>query len=192
MDSGPFGVRLAAALGFAPGHGTVPPVLAVVGSITGQSHDQLPETELVLDARYVDVDPARPGPAAAAGELLAAGHRVVGVRARAPAPGTPVDPEVAARLPAALGKTARLVLGTHRIGGLYATGGDIAVTQTPGTEGFGIDAEVLLLAVAGRLSGGPHAGLPFATKGGLIGGRDAAVACLEHLNHVLATGRNHP
>ncbi|WP_086845879.1 four-carbon acid sugar kinase family protein [Amycolatopsis kentuckyensis] len=195
VDSGPFGVRLAAALGLAPGHGTVPPVLAVVGSITGQTHDQLLETELVLDARYVDVDPERPDPAAtAAGELLAAGHRVVGMRARAPAPGTPVDPEVAARLPPALGEAARLVLGTHRIGGLYATGGDIAVevTKALGAEGFEIDAEVLPLAVAGRLSGGPHAGLPFATKGGLIGGRDAAVACLEHLNHVLATGRKNP
>jgi uncharacterized protein YgbK (DUF1537 family) len=197
VDSGPFGVRLAAALGLAPGHGTVPPVLAVVGSITGQTRDQVLETELVLDARYVDVDPERPDPpsiAAEAGELLEAGHRVVGIRTRAPTPGTPVDPEVAAKIPPALGEAARLVLGGHRIGGLYATGGDIAVevTKALGAEGFEIDTEVLPLAVAGRLSGGPHAGLPFATKGGLIGGRDAAVACLEHLNHVLATGRNTP
>ena len=197
VDSGPFGVRLAAALGLAPGHGTVPPVLAVVGSITGQTRDQVLETELVLDARYVDVDPERPDPpsiAAAAGELLEAGHRVVGIRTRAPTPGTPVDPEVAAKIPPALGEATRLVLGEHRIGGLYATGGDIAVevTKALGAEGFEIDTEVLPLAVAGRLSGGPHTGLPFATKGGLIGGRDAAVACLEHLNHVLATGRNNP
>ncbi|MEQ0564675.1 four-carbon acid sugar kinase family protein [Amycolatopsis sp. NEAU-NG30] len=197
VDSGPFGVRLAAALGLAPGHGTVPPVLAVVGSITGQTHDQLLETELVLDARYVDVDPDRPDPpgtAAAVGALLEAGHRVVGIRTRAPAPGTPVDPGVAARIPPALGEAARLVLDAHRIGGLYATGGDIAVavTKALGAEGFEIDTEVLPLAVAGRLSGGPYAGLPFATKGGLIGGRDAAVACLEHLNHVLATGRKNP
>ncbi|MDQ7802385.1 four-carbon acid sugar kinase family protein [Amycolatopsis sp. A133] len=41
---------------------------------------------------------------------------------------------------------------------------------------------VLPLAVTGRLSGGPHAGLPFATKGSLIGGRDGAVARLEHLD----------
>jgi uncharacterized protein YgbK (DUF1537 family) len=197
VDSGPFGVRLAAALGLAPGHGTVPPVLAVVGSITAQTHDQLLETELVLDARYVDVTPDRPDPpgiAAAAGELLDAGHRVVGIRTRAPAPGAPADPAVAARIPPALAEAARLVLGTHRVGGLYATGGDIAVevTKALGAEGFEIDTEVLPLAVAGRLSGGPHTGLPFATKGGLIGGRDAAVACLEHLNHVLATGRKNP
>lgn len=197
VDSGPFGVRLAAALGLAPGHETVPPVLAVVGSITGQTHDQLLETELVLDARYVDVDAQRPDPpaiAAEAGKLLESGHRVVGIRARAPAPGTRVDPAVAARVGSALGEAARLLLGAHRIGGLYATGGDIAVevTKALGADGFEIDAEVLPLAVAGRLTGGPHSGLPFATKGGLIGGRDAAVACLEHLNHVLATGRKNP
>jgi uncharacterized protein YgbK (DUF1537 family) len=197
VDSGPFGVRLAAALGLAPGHGTVPPILAVVGSVTGQTRDQVLETELVLDARYVDVDAERPDPpaiAAAAGKLLGSGHRVVGIRTRAPTPGVPIDPDVAARIPPALGEATRLVLGAHRIGGLYATGGDIAVevTKALGADGFEIDTEVLPLAVAGRLSGGPHSGLPFATKGGLIGGRDAAVACLEHLNHVLATGRNNP
>ncbi|WP_372668679.1 four-carbon acid sugar kinase family protein [Amycolatopsis kentuckyensis] len=197
VDSGPFGVRLAAALGLAPGHGTIPPVLAVIGSITGQTRDQVLETELVLDARYVDVDPERPDPAviaAAAGKLLDAGHRVTGIRTRAPAPGVPIDASVAARIAPALGEATRLVLAAHRIGGLYATGGDIAVevTKALGADGFEIDTEVLPLAVAGRLSGGPHAGLPFATKGGLIGGRDAAVACLEHLNHVLATGRKNP
>lgn len=84
--------------------------------------------------------------------------------------------------------------GTSRIGGLYATGGDIAVevTKSLGAEGFEIDTEVLPPAVAGRLSGGPHTGLPVATKSGLIGGRDAAVTRLEHLNHVPATGRNNP
>ena len=74
-----------------------------------------------------------------------------------PVPGTPIAPEVAARL----------VLGTRRIGGLYATGGDIAaeITKALGAASFEIDAEVLPLA---------------------------AVACLEHLNHVLATGRKNP
>ncbi len=109
VDSGPFGVRLAAALGLAPGQGTVSPVLAVVGSITGQTHDQLLETELVPDARYVDVEAGRPDPpavAAAAGQLLAAGHRVAGIRTRAPATGTRADPAVAARIPPALGEAA--------------------------------------------------------------------------------------
>lgn len=195
VDSGPFGVRLAVALGLAPGHGTVPPVLAVVGSITGQTRDQLLETELVLDARYADVDPDRLDPeaiAAEAGALLDAGHRVVGIRTRPPE--RQPDPDLAAKLPSVLAEAARLVLTRHPVGALYATGGDIAVevTKALGAEGFEIDTEVLPLAVAGRLAGGPYAGMPFATKGGLIGGRDAAVACLEHLNHVLATGRKNP
>ena len=171
-------------------------------------------TEAVLasapDARTLVV-PAFPD---AGRELLEAGHRVVGIRTRAPAPGTPVDPAVAARIPPALGEATRLILGTHRIGGRYATGGDIAVeiTKAPGAEGFEIDAKVLPLAVAGRLSGGPHSGLPFRHEGRAdrrppprplsgSGWRSppargeasvVTVACLEHLNHVLATGRKHP
>ncbi len=190
VDSGPFGVRLAAALGIAPGHGEVPPVLAVVGSITGQTRDQLLETEQMLDARYVDVEKLDPRVIAAeAGALLDEGHRVVGIRTRPPSPGTPLDPDMAVRVPAVLAEATRLLLISHHIGGLYATGGDIAVevTKALGTDGFEIDSEVLPLAVAGRLVGGPFDGLPFATKGGLIGDRGAAVACLEHLNHVIAT-----
>lgn len=110
----------------------------------------------MLDARYGDVAPERPHPAAAARELPATGHRVVGMRARAPAPGTPVAPEVAARLSPALGEAARLVLGTHRIGGRDARD---------------------------RISG-PGCRSPRPSVG--------TVACLEHLNHVLATGRNNP
>ncbi|MFC4081221.1 four-carbon acid sugar kinase family protein [Amycolatopsis samaneae] len=192
VDSGPFGVRLAAALGLAPGRGEVPPVLAVVGSITARTRDQLTETEQVLDARYVDVSSDRPDPGEIAdgvGALLAAGHRVVGIRAVPPAPGVPADPVVAARLPAVLAEAARLALARHPVGALYASGGDIAVevTKALGADGFEIDTEILPLAVAGRLVGGPFAGLPFATKGGLIGDAAAAVQCLEHLNYVLAT-----
>lgn len=68
-------------------------------------------------------------------------------------------------------------------GGLYASGGDVAaaVTAALGADGFAIEAEVLPLAIAGHLVGGPHDGLLFATKGGLIGGPDTARDCLEHL-----------
>lgn len=56
-----------------------------------------------------------------------------------------------------------------------------AVTCALGADGFAIETEVLPLAIAGHLVGGPHDGLLFATKGGLIGGPDAARDCLEHL-----------
>ena len=48
VDSGPFAVRLASALGIGPGVRAVPPVLAVIGSITATTRDQVLETEQVL------------------------------------------------------------------------------------------------------------------------------------------------
>jgi uncharacterized protein YgbK (DUF1537 family) len=180
VDSGPFGVRLAAALGIAPGDHPRPPIFAVIGSITSITADQVLETEQALDARYVEVagneTPAMI--AARVGDLLAEGHQVVGVRTTAV-----LDRELASKLPGVLAEATRLVLTHHLIGGLYATGGDIAtaITAALDTDGFVIDDEVVPLAVVGRLAGGPFNGLPFATKGGLIGDETAAVACIERL-----------
>lgn len=212
VDSGPFAVRLATALGIGSGPRTAPPLLAVVGSITATTRDQVLETEQVLGARFVDVggagrdddhgdDGADLDPRAVAdraAELVRAGAGIVGIRARmdtasadpatAAGPATTTDPSVAARLPDVLARAAALLLAEHRFGGLYVTGGDIAeaVTRALDSDGFAIDTEVLPLAVAGQLVGGDHDGLPFATKGGLIGDRTATVACLEHLAAVQA------
>jgi uncharacterized protein YgbK (DUF1537 family) len=184
VDSGPFGVRLAAALGIAPGDHPAPPVLAVVGSITAITADQVMETEQTLGARYVDVcgDEDPETIATRVGELLAGDPQVVGVRTK----GEILSRELAGRLPALLATATRLVLTRHRIGGLYATGGDMAtaITTELASDGFVIDDEVLPLAVVGRLAGGPFNGLPFATKGGLIGDRTAAVACIERLKGI--------
>ncbi|MFC4004785.1 four-carbon acid sugar kinase family protein [Prauserella oleivorans] len=191
VDSGPFAVLLATALGIGSGPHPLPPALAVVGSITATTRDQVLELEQVLRARFVDValDGLDPGAIArrTAG-LLDEGGRVVGIRTCLPAPGERVDPTTAERIPAILAEAAARVAAQHRVGGLYATGGDIAeaVTAALASDGFAIDTEVLPLAVAGRLVGGPHDGLPFATKGGLIGDRTAAVACVEHLLRVIA------
>jgi D-threonate/D-erythronate kinase len=99
------------------------------------------------------------------------------------------------------------VLGAHHIGGLYATGGDIAVevTKALGAEGFEINTELPPLAVAGRLSGGHQrradrrarrhrrfSGVRVATPPARGEASVVTVACLEHLNHVLATGRKNP
>ncbi|TDX93944.1 uncharacterized protein YgbK (DUF1537 family) [Amycolatopsis arida] len=197
VDSGPFAVRLGAALGIGPQAGELPPVLALVGSITGSTRDQVLELEQVLRARFVDValdglDARAIADRAAA--LLGPGRSVVGIRTHPPAPGAPVDPATAARIPRVLAEAAALLLAERRFGGLYATGGDIAEAATAAldSDGFVIDTEVLPLAVAGRLVGGPHDGLPFATKGGLIGGRDAAVACVEHLLGVIVRDQARP
>lgn len=184
VDSGPFGVRLAAALGIAPGDHPAPPVLAVVGSITAITADQVMETEQTLGARYVEVcgDEDPEAIAARVGELLDSDPQVVGVRTK----GEILCREQAERLPGLLAMATKLVLTRHRIGGLYATGGDIAtaITTELASDGFVIDDEVVPLAVVGRLAGGPFNGLPFATKGGLIGDQTAAVACIERLRGI--------
>jgi D-threonate/D-erythronate kinase len=181
VDSGPFGVRLAAALGIAPGDEPCPPILAVIGSITAITADQILETEQTLGAHYVTVTGTEDAEqiAAKVTNLLDQGRQIVGVRTMAGA----LDRHLAAKLPGILARTTRLVLSRHRIGGLYATGGDIstAITAELATDGFVIDDEVVPLAVVGRLAGGPFNGLPFATKGGLIGDKTAAVACIERL-----------
>lgn len=88
-----------------------------------------------------------------------------------------------ARIIRCLAEVARRAVTELSPGGLYASGGDAAaaVTSALGAEGFAIQTEVLPLAIAGHLVGGPHDGPLFATKGGLIGGPDAARDCLEHL-----------
>ncbi|TCP45815.1 uncharacterized protein YgbK (DUF1537 family) [Tamaricihabitans halophyticus] len=191
VDSGPFAVLLAAALGIGPGVHDLPPVLAVVGSITGVTSEQVVELEQVLQARFVDVSMEGLDARAIADRATAVveqGSRVVGIRTVPPDPGERVAPRAAEHIPRILAAAAAILLAEHRFGGLYATGGDIAEATTAAlaSDGFAIDTEVLPLAVAGSLVGGPHDGLPFATKGGLIGQRDAAVSCVEHLISVIA------
>jgi uncharacterized protein YgbK (DUF1537 family) len=66
---------------------------------------------------------------------------------------------------------------------VYASGGETAaaVLHGLGANAFTIDFEILPLAVSGRILGGPYSGLTFATKGGLIGDREATTKCLKHL-----------
>lgn len=191
VDSGPFAVLLATALGIGPGEHPLPPVLAVVGSITATTREQVLELEQLSRARFVDVTPGGLDArqiADQAAELMRSGARVIGIRTWVPGAEERVDRTTAARIPGVLAEAAALLLAEHTFGGLYATGGDIAdaVTGSLGSDGFAIETEVLPLAVAGRLVGGPHDGLPFATKGGLIGDRGAAVSCVEHLIGVIA------
>ena len=188
LDSGPFGAALAAELGVRPSGPAPAPVLAIVGSATDATHEQLARSERALGARYVLLDPdeTAPDPARVVRELLGlrdasgTGAGVLGVRV---APRVVTDPDAAHRILRCLADVAVRAVGELRPGGLYTSGGDVAaaVTTALGADGFAVEAEVLPLAVAGHLVGGPHGGLPFATKGGLIGGPDAAVACLERL-----------
>ncbi|MEU9484940.1 four-carbon acid sugar kinase family protein [Streptomyces decoyicus] len=189
LDSGPFGAALAGELGLRPEGGAPARILAVVGSVTDRTRTQLARTETALGARWAELDPAAPDPGAVLAQLRAAageGATVLGVRV-APDPltttGSAPDPGTAERILHALAEIARRAVVELCPGGLYASGGDVAtaVTSALGADGFAIETEVLPLAIAGHLVGGPHDGLLFATKGGLIGGPDAARDCLEHL-----------
>ncbi|MER7398422.1 four-carbon acid sugar kinase family protein [Streptomyces sp. NPDC000151] len=186
LDSGPFGAAYSTALGIRPQGAESPRVLAVVGSITERTGEQLDRAASELGAVWVELDPEHPEPAAVLRALRAAadeGATVLGVRVATGSTRPVPHARAAERILHALSEIARHAVTELRPGGLYASGGDVAasVTAALGAEGFAIEAEVLPLAVAGHLVGGPHDGLHFATKGGLIGGPDAARDCLDHL-----------
>ena len=66
---------------------------------------------------------------------------------------------------------------------LVITGGDVtvAVCGALGALGIEISHEIQPLIVGGRISGGPFAGLPICTKGGLVGDRNALQDCVAWL-----------
>lgn len=70
------------------------------------------------------------------------------------------------------------------IGSLFTSGGDVtvAVCQAISARGIQVEAEVLPLAVYGRLIGGQCDDMPIVTKGGLIGEQDAIVRCINYLS----------
>jgi D-threonate/D-erythronate kinase len=196
VDPGPFGAELAESMrlgrAVAP-----PPVLVVSGSLTQPTRDQLLEVERLQDARFVDIDASRldvEGVARRLRELLAAAPAagVLGVRTVPADSDAQVSAAVARHIPEALGEIVRLVLAERPVGGLYVTGGDVTVRVMAalGAHGIELQEEVLPLAVAGRLQGGPHNGLPFTTKGGLIGGPLAAVACVERTRRLARQWRD--
>ncbi|MCQ9388115.1 hypothetical protein NQ038_05580 [Brevibacterium sp. 50QC2O2] len=79
--------------------------------------------------------------------------------------------------------TAQVLAEVQGALGLYTTGGDVTTAVLGAIDGAGIavDFEVLPLATAGRIVGGPHAGLPIVTKGGLVGDESAAGMCIDAL-----------
>ena len=193
VDPGPFGAELAEAMGIASSGPPPDPILVVAGSVTRTTRDQLLEVERLLRGRFLNVDVRRLDVDEVVGrtlELLKAAPpgAIVGIRTAAEEPDVvEVDAEMTKRIPEALGEVTRRTLEQHAVGGLYVTGGDVitGVAAALGAEGIQLEEEVVPLAVAGRLVGGPFHGLPLATKGGLVGGPLAAVACVEVLKRKL-------
>jgi len=100
-------------------------------------------------------------------------------------------PGDAARLPGALARAVRLALRQRPADGLFATGGDVsaALLAELGAQGLDVEEELVPLAVAGTLVGGPFAGLPVVTKGGLVGDPGTTSACVTHLRRMAAAAR---
>ena len=191
-DPGPASAALADALGLGEGAHQAP-LLVVSGSATELTRTQLGRlttergvavhrTPCVGDTAVPDVD--------ATGKLLdtlltdaAPGEVVALATVVDESDLRPVSPEQAEEVPRTLARAVRRNLEEHAVDGLYSTGGDVtaALLAELGSRGLEVTDEVVPLAVAGTLVGGPFDGLPLVTKGGLVGGPDAALACLDHL-----------
>lgn len=70
-----------------------------------------------------------------------------------------------------------------KIGGMYASGGDVsvAICERLGISGFDVKNEVIPLAIYSRLTGGERHQMPIVTKGGLVGQQDTLFMCLDYL-----------
>jgi uncharacterized protein YgbK (DUF1537 family) len=188
VDSGPFGAAYCNALGIAATRVTRHPVLLVVGSLAERTHEQLAVAEATLGGQVieVDIDLSAGALAERAVDAIDAGAPIVGWRTAVPA-GRP-DPDAAASVPGWLAIATRQVLGARRVGGVLASGGDVATAVLEAVDAYGVDveAEVQPLVVAGRISGGPWEGLPVITKGGLVGDERAVLDSIARLQSMQA------
>jgi D-threonate/D-erythronate kinase len=194
VDSGPFGAALAEAMGLGPEAGPPAPVLLVVASLAERTALQLEQARAALGAVLVDVqagdlDAGRMvdrlvdavGTAQRAGVVRAMGWRLL--------PEDRPDPARAAEVVGAMAEAAHLAVGRLPCQGVFASGGDMAtgLLHRFGALGFAVESAVQPLVVTGRLTGGTLDGLPFATKGGLIGDPDAITESVLHLQCMLAS-----
>ena len=165
-DPGPSSVAMARALGLA-GRAQGSPLLVVSGSATELTRKQL--QQLVAERAAVvhrvptlpesavpDVDAAT----TVLGEALAraaADDVVVFATAVEDADVRPTTAEDAALISRNLATAVRRAMEEHTVEGLFTTGGDVtaAVLAELGSHGLEISGEVVPLAVAGTLVGGP-------------------------------------
>jgi uncharacterized protein YgbK (DUF1537 family) len=199
-DPGPGSVALARALGLDRAVAGAP-LLVVSGSATDLTRQQLRalagEEQVAVHRVPTQPDSAVPDADATTrllGEALAqAGPADVVVLATVldDADIRRTTPEEADRIPRELARAVRRNLEAHPVGGLYTTGGDVtaAVLAELSSSGLEIWEEVVPLAVAGTVVGGPWDGLHVVTKGGLVGDVGTAVTCLEHLRRAVERDR---
>lgn len=194
VDPGPATVAMASTIGF-PTTGEEAPLLAVSGSATELTRQQLASLQAARDVVVVppalderlpqlpDVD-ASSARLAAAMESAAPDQILLFASALNESDVVPGVVDTVA-LPSVMARCVRRALEGQRIDGVFATGGDItaALFAELGAHGLDVMGEVEPLAVTGELVGGPWAGLPIVTKGGLVGEAGTIIACIDQLRH---------
>ncbi|MCL4516801.1 MAG: four-carbon acid sugar kinase family protein [Firmicutes bacterium] len=182
-------------------------ILAVCGSVTELTRQQLAEAEKAVGAYFVDVDvwALVEGGAVLARERervvkalqdgLAA-HDLLGLRttrqardveeiaSRAKQAGLSQN-ELAQRIARGLGLLAGAFLEsrTEKVSGLFLTGGDVTVEvlRALGSHGLEMRDQVAPLVAYGTIFDGPYPGLPVVTKGGMVGDRTTTVEAVRYL-----------
>jgi D-threonate/D-erythronate kinase len=201
-DPGPASVAMARALGLdRTARGA--PLLVVSGSATELTRQQLRqlavergvelhraptlEHSTVPDADATTTLLDRLIGATGQGDVVVLATALEDADVRTPGPGE------ADRIPRELARAVRRNLEMHPVEGLFTTGGDVtaAVLAELGSHGLEISEEVVPLAVAGTVVGGPWDGLHVVTKGGLVGDAGTTVTCLDHLRRTVELDRRH-
>lgn len=199
VDPGPATVAMARALGLGGGTDAAP-YLAVSGSATDLTRRQLGRVRSSRTVHLVRLaldEGGRPDLDATTAALHEALQGAVGgelvLLASALDDTDLLDADARAGVPAVLARATRRALEEQRVDGLYLTGGDLAAACLAELAADGLDVadEVVPLAVAGNLVGGPWSGLPVVTKGGLVGDDETAVACLAFLETSAQARRRH-
>lgn len=199
VDPGPSTVAFARALGLGGGQGAAP-LLAVSGSATELTRRQLSRLRAAREVHLVrlvlDADGAPDGEATTADlveAIRASGSGEVVLLASALDGEELLETRTRFLIPEALARSTREALETVAVEGLFLTGGDLAAGCLALLDADGLDVsdEVVPLAVAGNLVGGPWSGLPVVTKGGLVGDDETTVACVAFLEQAAQSRRRH-
>ena len=199
VDPGPATVAMARALGLGQGSDAAP-YLLVSGSATDLTRRQLSRVRAARPVHLVRLVTDAAGEPDADATTAALDHALttaspgeVVLLASALDETDLLAPDARGLVPGVLARATRRVLEAGQVDGLYLTGGDLAAACLSELAADGLDVadEVVPLAVAGNLVGGPWSGLPIVTKGGLVGDDETAVACLSFLERAAQARRRH-
>ncbi len=186
----------------------MPPAMAVVGSVSSVSREQvhfaikegvtlvsIPIPELLEGTLTPEDFVSQAGAVLAGGKDVLLASSASCDRAeleRSAAVGAKLHmtlEEVSGYTQRMLGKIALAVLERHKLSGVFLTGGDTALGFFLEAHSLGSDivTEIAVGIPMTRLAGGPHAGLKVVTKAGAFGKEDAITFSLRKLKEVIPT-----